>query len=174
MPEPYMPDRCDFRDRIGRRCRLSRAAGHPSFCIQHARKAADGTVQPPAKLAAELFGPNPQFQSIDAVNCAVGRILNAFFSDRISSRDAAVAGYLCQLLLQTIQPLKSEAAAAAGPQFKHPIIEFRRARRSGYAAGLKMAREELNRRIQKKRLVAAAVPAGDRVASHEKPRRLSS
>jgi hypothetical protein len=119
MPRYEVPNRCDHRDRSGRRCRLTRAAGHPAFCTRHARKDAEGKVAPPNQLLADLQISNQDYDCAKFVNRLSSRILFGFLSNRISSRDAAVAGYLCQILVQTLPHLERDKKAA---QAERPFI----------------------------------------------------
>jgi len=114
-------DRCNFRDVSGRRCRLPRKPTHPAFCAHHSRLSPAETIQDHEALVAEVLGPSPDFQSAQAVNRTMGKLLEAFLAGRIPARHTAVAGYLCQLLIQTLPLLRAELEPEAdGP----PIFQF--------------------------------------------------
>jgi len=111
-------NRCYFRDRAGRRCRLPRQQGHPTFCARHARPAqpeagfgAPGKGPVPVgnvDLSAELLGPINDFRTATSINYTLGRLLIYKAAGEISSKDTAVIAYVCQLLLQTIPLVRRE------------------------------------------------------------------
>src|SRR5271156_6542175 len=109
MPSHAPSDRCNYRDIAGRRCRLPRKATHPDLCAHHARLNPEGTPEDPQVLAAEVLGESPDFRSADSINQTLGKLLELHIARRIPARQVAVAGYLCQLLLQTLPHVERES-----------------------------------------------------------------
>lgn len=108
MPSHTSTDRCNYRDIAGRRCRLPRKPTHPDLCAHHARLNPEGTLEDPKALAAEVLGPSPDFCSATSLNQTLGKLLELHLARRLPSRQVAVAGYLCQLLLQTLPHVERE------------------------------------------------------------------
>jgi len=103
--------RCQHKDAGGKRCRMLRALDHPSLCAQHAGWLTDrdtGEQHPPEDLTAELLGPVGDFRTITAINYALGKLALLVASHRISTKEAAILGYLFQLLLQTVPGVNHE------------------------------------------------------------------
>ena len=108
MPAHTATDRCTYRDPSGRRCRLPRKPTHPDFCAHHARFCSEGVLEDPHKLAADVLGPEIDFSDARSLNRVSGNLLQCFLSGRIPARHAAVAGYLCQLLIQTLPHIERQ------------------------------------------------------------------
>jgi len=95
--------RCQYKNKRGQRCRMSRAALHDSLCSHHAGfdlKQREHR-QPRQKLSAELIGPLDSLSSSAAVNYSLSKLLMLIADRRISPREASVMGYVYQLLLQS-------------------------------------------------------------------------
>ncbi len=133
MPaKPQADDRCRYVSADGRRCGMLRSKGHPSLCPQHRRQqlAAQSDA---AAAAAELLGAIENFQTAAAVNHALGRLLVLVAGNRISSRRAAVLGYICQLLLASLPALEDEVGRTKGyDTWAHTV---RRALKSLHGSG---------------------------------------
>jgi hypothetical protein len=122
MPETDPLIRCHYRDSAGRRCRLPREKGHPTFCSRHARPRfgapGKGAVPvgnaPAADLTPDLLGPLNDFRTNTSINYTLGRLLILKAADQISARDAAVVAYICQLLLQTVPGVRKEMSWSRG------------------------------------------------------------
>src|SRR5208282_4133138 len=114
MPSHTPSDRCTYRDIAGRRCRLPRKPTHPDLCAHHARINPEQTIENPQALVAEVLGPSPDFCTAKAVNRTAGKLLEALLAGRIPARHAAIAGYLCQLIIQTLPQLRIEAQPERG------------------------------------------------------------
>ena len=112
MPSHTASDRCTFRDAAGRRCRSPRKPRHPSFCTHHARFSSDAVLEDPQKLVAEILGAEIDFSDARALNRVSGKLLEAFLSGRIPARHAAVAGYLCQQVIQTLPYIERQERPA--------------------------------------------------------------
>ena len=117
--------RCHYRDSGGRRCRMPREKGHPSFCSRHASAAALARQQSggsnsttAADLTPDLLGPINDFRTNTAINYTLGRLLILKAADQISARDAATMAYICQLLLQSVPGVRKEMrwSQGAGPE----------------------------------------------------------
>jgi hypothetical protein len=122
MPSHTPSDRCTYRDIAGRRCRLPRKPAHPDLCAHHARRSPEGTIENPQALVAEILGPGPDFSNAKAVNRTAGKLLEALLAGRIPARQAAIAGYLCQLIIQTLPQLRIEAGPEGGAPMTFQFI----------------------------------------------------
>jgi len=130
MPNTDSTDRCNYRDTAGRRCRPPRKATHPEFCAHHARLCTQGAIPDPQALVAEVLGParredggpSPDFRTAEAVNRTTGKLLETFLGGRIPLRHAAVAGYLCQLLIQTLPQLRIESTPEGGERVIYQFV----------------------------------------------------
>jgi hypothetical protein len=134
MPETDPLIRCHYHDSAGRRCRLPREKGHPTFCSRHARSRfgapgkgavpvgfgapGKGAVPvgyaPAADLTPDLLGPLNDFRTNTSINYTLGRLLILKAADQISARDAAVVAYICQLLLQSVPGVRKEMSWSRG------------------------------------------------------------
>ena len=125
MPETDDLIRCHYRDSAGRRCRLPREKGHPTFCTRHARPRPAGFGAPgkgavpvgnvpAADLTPDLLGPLNDFRTNTSINYTLGRLLILKAADQISARDAAVVAYICQLLLQSVPGVRKEMSWSRG------------------------------------------------------------
>ena len=107
-------NRCQQISALGRRCRERRSDTHPSLCPRHARheqdqKDAQGRMDDdPQILARDLLGPVHDFRTAASINHVLGKLLVLVTTNRITSRNAAVTAYICQLLLQSLTEVKSE------------------------------------------------------------------
>ena len=112
MPTHTPSDRCNYRDIAGRRCRLPRKLSHPDLCAHHARLNPEGCLEDPQTVAAEILGPSPHFRDAATLNQTLGKLLELHLARRIPARQAAIAGYLCQLLLQTLPHIERQEQPA--------------------------------------------------------------
>jgi len=109
MPSHTPSDRCSYRDPAGRRCRLPRKPTHPDLCAHHARLSPEGILEDPRALLSEVLGAEPDFRSAEVINRTLGNLLELLISRRLPGRQVAIAGYLCQLLLQTLPHIHRES-----------------------------------------------------------------
>jgi len=113
-PKPHAKDnRCRFTSSAGRRCRLLRAEGHSSLCLQHWRREQDVRIEEHEKpeaiaLVAELLGACDKLRTKTAVNDAIAKLFSLRSRKFISVRDTAVLGFLLQLSLQTLEGVDYE------------------------------------------------------------------
>ncbi len=123
MTKSTASDRCSFRDAAGRRCRLPRKPSNPSFCAHHACFSADGILDDPLAIVAEVLGDSPDFSDARVVNRIAGKLLTLFLAGRIAARHAAVAGYLFQMVVQTLPQIeRQENLSRPGhPNFRAPF-----------------------------------------------------
>ncbi|HMD32264.1 MAG TPA: hypothetical protein VKG84_10170 [Candidatus Acidoferrales bacterium] len=88
------------------------ALDHPAFCSHHAgwltEKEPPQKPPPQEDLTSELLGPLGDFRTAAAVNYTLGKLVLLSASRRISPREAATIGYLCQLLLQSVHQVNNE------------------------------------------------------------------
>ena len=122
MPSHNPTDRCRYRDPAGRRCRLPRKPTHPDLCPHHARLNLEGTFEDPKTLLAEVLGPEPEFDSAASINHTVGNLLTLLISRRLPARQVAVAGYLCQLLIQTLPHIERQERPTAADRHDFDFI----------------------------------------------------
>jgi hypothetical protein len=101
-------NRCQYRKSDGKRCRSLRAPDHPSYCSQHAGWLLEG--KKPEDLTADLLGPLGDLRTAAGVNYMLGRLVLLVASRRITTREAAVIGYLGQLLLQSVRGVSHEVS----------------------------------------------------------------
>ena len=98
---------CQFPFADGRRCRMLRLPGHPSLCIFHAR--AELQLLESDHLGTELAQTlTGDFMTATDVNHILGKLYTAFAQNRISPRNAATLAYIGQLLLASVNGIKSE------------------------------------------------------------------
>jgi len=103
--------RCKYTNAEGKRCGMFRAADHSSLCSHHAAKLAEQKANekfPPEDVTSELLGPLGDFRTAAAVNYTLGKLVMLVGSRRLAPREAATIGYLCQLLLQSIDGVNNE------------------------------------------------------------------
>jgi hypothetical protein len=98
---------CKFPFADGRRCRMLRYPGHPHLCLFHAR--AELQQLEAARLGTELGQTlTGDFTTATDINHALGRLYTAIAQGRIPARTAATMAYVGQLLLQSVNGVKSE------------------------------------------------------------------
>jgi hypothetical protein len=119
MPQIDPATRCQYRDSAGRRCRRHLRDGHPVFCRRHARPdpsdSPSGLPNPRTHdISPELLGPLQDFRTAAGINFTLGRLLILTAANRISSRDASVMAYICQLLLQSLSAVRHEITWSDG------------------------------------------------------------
>ena len=115
----YRPDlpnqnssRCQHHDVLNRRCRVPRIDTHPSFCYIHAQL--EWEVRDADWRRNKFLTRYGTFRTYTNVNQALGRVFNLLSQNRIHTREAAALTYTAQLLLQTLDGVKSEAELAFG------------------------------------------------------------
>ena len=106
MSETTSDNRCQYRKSDGKRCRALRALDHPSYCAQHAGWLLEG--KKPEDLTPELLGPLGDLRTAAGVNYMLGRLVLLVAARRITTREAAVLGYLGQLLLVSVRGVNKE------------------------------------------------------------------
>jgi hypothetical protein len=104
-----------------------------SFCSEHAQQEQTHNQTPdPEVLAAELLGEIEDFGTADAVNLFLGNLVKQLARKRIARLDAIALAYLCQLLLNSLTPLRQEEQdeqdAAAGHDLLQSLARYRAAR----------------------------------------------
>ena len=106
---------CQHISPRGQRCRMLRAADHVSLCTHHLRQVP--AAQPDTEaLAAELLGSLDDFSTADSVNQLLGNLVKQLARKRIERLDAIALAYICQLLLNSLSPLKKELRAEEDEQ----------------------------------------------------------
>jgi hypothetical protein len=114
--------RCTYRDPAGRRCRLPRKPRHPAYCVHHARFSSEGVLEDPEQLAADVLGTEIDFSDARSLNRVAGKLLLCFLSGRIPARHAAVAGYLCQLVIQTLPHIERQERPPAPEPIEYQFV----------------------------------------------------
>jgi len=88
--------RCTYMTASGRRCRMSASPGS-LYCFSHAKN----NVIVASTLAAELSHAAGSLGAPEDVHRVLAKIFLALAEDRLSTRKAAVLGYLGQMLLRS-------------------------------------------------------------------------
>src|SRR5579859_5092756 len=101
---------CQHISPRGQRCRMLRAADHVSLCTHHLGQAT--AAQPDTEvLDAELLGSLKDFSTAESVNQLLSNLVKQLARKRIARLDAIAMAYMCQLLLNSLPPLKRELRA---------------------------------------------------------------
>jgi hypothetical protein len=117
-PQASVPLRCTYITPTGRRCRMaimpgqSRSEDHTPYCTFHARQ--NHQILDSESVSQEILGPFDDFRSACAINRALGKLFVVTTQNRIPVRNSAVLAYIGQLLLQTLDPVRSEVIKAGG------------------------------------------------------------
>jgi hypothetical protein len=108
---------CQHISLKGRRCHMLIDKNHRSLngekrstlCAYHAdRSRASSPAPDPEAIAAELLGSIEDFSTADEINLFLGNLVKQFARKRIARQDAVALAYLCQLLLNSLTPLRRE------------------------------------------------------------------
>lgn len=106
-PPEKDPTRCLFSTSDSRRCAMPRSPDHSSLCVFHARQ--EDQLLSAGQIAAELASLSGEFKTATDLNHALGKLFRLVAAQRIPTRNAAVLGYLGQLLLQTLPTVRWES-----------------------------------------------------------------
>ncbi|NDQ57799.1 MAG: hypothetical protein GZ088_12080 [Acidipila sp.] len=124
--------RCQSINAEGKRCRTPRTGSQLALCTYHARQQQRQKIEThaedPSAIALDLLGHVDNFYTAVSINHVIGRILTLLASDRISPRKAAVLAYTCQLLLQSLDDVKSELSGVS-PELHNALHEIYEASR---------------------------------------------
>ena len=124
--------RCQSINAEGKRCRTPLTDSQPALCTYHARQEqrqkTETHAEDPSAIALDLFGHVDNFYTGISINHVIGRILMLLASDRVSPRKAAVLAYTCQLLLQSLDDVKSELSGVS-PELHNALHELYKASR---------------------------------------------
>jgi hypothetical protein len=108
---------CQYKNSRGQRCHMLIDKNHrpsdgekrSSLCPYHlAQTKAKDALPDPETLAAELLSDIVNFTTADSVNLFLGNLVKQLARKRIARRDAIALAYLCQLLLNSLPPLRKE------------------------------------------------------------------
>jgi hypothetical protein len=94
--QQFSSSRCSYMTSGGRRCRMPASPDSP-YCRSHAKN----TTIITSTLAAELSQAAGSLAAPEDVNRVLAKIFLALAADRLSTRKAAVLGYLGQMLLRS-------------------------------------------------------------------------
>jgi hypothetical protein len=97
------------------------AADHDSLCTHHLRQAQSAQLE---ALAAELLGSLNDFSTAAAINQLLGNLVIQLAHKRIERRDAIAIAYMCQLLLNSLSPLKKELRGEEDKEEELDHVEF--------------------------------------------------
>jgi len=100
--------RCQQTTSDGRRCRMPRVNSSVSYCGTHLLAQRKRLRQEASRRPQDALDGVTDLRSATAVNHVLGNLTTLFTDGRIDYRKAVVLGYLCQLLLQTINMAKDE------------------------------------------------------------------
>ena len=87
---------------------------HVCLCRYHARREEELWGDPESATARELDGLCTDLTTATGVNRALAQVFRMLAQKRVNQRDAVAFGYLGQLLLQTVDGVRSESVAAFG------------------------------------------------------------
>jgi hypothetical protein len=111
---PKDSDRCTFVSTDGRRCSMNRVAANASFCFNHWKR--QHAQEDAAHTGDQIIPSDAGLDSLDDIHKAIGNVFRLLARKRIASRDAAVLGYLGQMMLMSLPSLertmKSQMAMA--------------------------------------------------------------
>lgn len=94
---PEDSDRCEFKYASGRHCRMVRVAPEEQLCFRHWEL--EQRDDAAAKAANQIIGSKDSLDTEDAIHKALGNVFRQLVHNKISSRNAAVLGYLGQLMM---------------------------------------------------------------------------
>jgi hypothetical protein len=89
--------RCEFTYSDGRRCRQSRRDPSSSFCFRHWR--CEQQKEEAARVGDEIVGAEGALNTQEGIHKALANVFCNLARNRISARNAAVLGYVGQLML---------------------------------------------------------------------------
>jgi hypothetical protein len=113
----HTESQCQYKNSRDKRCHMLIDKNHrspdgekpSSLCPYHlAQSKAKDALPDPETLAAELLGDIVNFTTADSVNLFLGNLVKQLARQRIARRDAIALAYLCQLLLNSLTPLRQE------------------------------------------------------------------
>jgi hypothetical protein len=108
------PPRCTHTTGNGR-CRMPATDPSAALCSEHAQLQGNHQQTPdPEAIAAELLGSIEDFATADEINLFLGNLVKQFARKRIARQDAVALAYLCQLLLNSLTPLRREEQEEQG------------------------------------------------------------
>src|SRR5271167_2740388 len=116
-------NQCHHVNTRGRRCRMLIASNHDSLCQHHLTRSVDSQPEPEV-LAAELLGSLNNFSTAAAINQLLGNLVMLLARKRIERRDAIAIAYMCQLLLNSLSPLKKEVRGEDDKEEEFDHAEF--------------------------------------------------
>jgi hypothetical protein len=118
MPTKHHSEsQCQYKNSRGQRCHMlidknrrpPDGEKRSPLCPYHlAQSKAKDAGPDPETLAAELLGDIVNFTTADSVNLFLGNLVKQLARQRIARRDAIALAYLCQLLLNSLTPLRKE------------------------------------------------------------------
>ncbi|MFZ0820726.1 MAG: hypothetical protein WAM91_11705 [Candidatus Acidiferrales bacterium] len=120
-PKLNEPTRCTHRTADGRRCQMPFAPNHTALCAKHALQ--ELQLHDSKVVTEEILGPLGDFRSAFAINRSLGRLLTITAENRIPVRNAVAMAYICQLLLQSLHPLKEESLELGWRGRMHAILK---------------------------------------------------
>jgi hypothetical protein len=98
--------RCRHRFANRSRCRLHTTHAKPSFCPRHAKE----NLQPD-DLTPELTGNPRDLDTFDGLHTFLEHLISLLSQNRISTRRAAVLGYLTSQLIRTLSAAHKQNAS---------------------------------------------------------------
>jgi len=103
------PSRCQHRFANRSRCRLHTTDSNPNFCPRHAKLPEN--LQPD-DLTLELTGDPRDLDTFDGLHNFLEHLIILLSQNRISTRRAAVLGYLTSQLIRTLSAAHKQNARA--------------------------------------------------------------
>ena len=94
---PKDADRCTFVSTDGRRCCMTRVAPDAAFCFDHWQK--HQQQEEDARVGEEIVASDDPLNTQESIHKALCNVFRLLARNRISSRNAAVLGYVAQMML---------------------------------------------------------------------------
>jgi hypothetical protein len=108
-PDPFYDGLCKFQFADGRHCKMPAHPDHKGFCLNHGT-AHRRSLHREDDLTRELASPAGDFITQMDINHVLGKLFDAVAANRCSPRRAATLAYIGNLLLQSQNGARHEAA----------------------------------------------------------------
>jgi hypothetical protein len=128
----HTESQCQYKNSRGQRCHMlidknqrpPDGEKRSDLCPYHlAQSKAKDALPDPETLAAELLGDIVNFTTADSVNLFLGNLVEQLARKRIARRDAIALAYLCQLLLNSLTPLRKEMEDEQDTAAGHELLQ---------------------------------------------------
>jgi hypothetical protein len=103
MTVPIAKNRCTYITEKGHRCRRPRLEGQ-DFCLIHT----DSLASEEQEAAQKLLASRLDLDTVEGIHLLLARTVRSLARGRIPTRRATALGYLAQVLLASLERLRSE------------------------------------------------------------------